>query len=672
MAERIASLYAEIGAETSGLEAGLKRTQDGIGGVMGSFTELSSAIGLVKQGAQVVGEVFSATVGKTIEYADQVRGLSQSFSITAEEASKLIQVGDDLGVSADTLKTAFRGMAQNGIAPSLDSLKALGAQYRAIQDPAERAQFALKNFGRAGLEFSPILLADASAMDASAKSAQQTGQIMSGEAVASARAYSVAVDNLTDSWEGFVYTLSGKVIPALTESLNYINEHQTNVKLLQDALDSGRISQIDYANTIDMTSGAGVKNNDVMKLIKAQAIEVSDSFDRATGTTRNFGDALSDSDAAMTKAMADAGNLADSVDKYTLAVEAANNKTELAAGLGGQVGQASKDYADTQAGLADDIAKTTAELDKYTKLQGQTVTVTTEAKASTLDLANAQFDAETAAIRIADAQKKLNENTDPDKTRQLQGALLDAQVAAEGAASKVNKLSGEMGSSDTVTLNYNTKIGELKGHLADLQGQADEAQAHMHELTNEFIFQQASAGLDAGAALELARSLGLIDEQTYTTSKSLDDLKGKYDTNRDGAISAAEAANGYTGAVSGLAGVIAQLQDKHITVTVDTINRQISENGVTSSGTSGQVTNPNSGAPRTGFASGVDDFIVPPGFPNDSYKIGLTSGERVSVNPDGQGGTGKAPIIGQVVMRSNDDIELLARKVATYLNTGAY
>jgi hypothetical protein len=36
-----------------------------------------------------------------------------------------------------------------------------------------------------------------------------------------------------------------------------------------------------------------------------------------------------------------------------------------------------------------------------------------------------------------------------------------------------------------------------------------------------------------------------------------------------------------------------------------------------------------------GFAAGVEDFLVPPGFPNDSFQVGLTSGERVSVKPAG-------------------------------------
>jgi DNA repair exonuclease SbcCD ATPase subunit len=43
------------------------------------------------------------------------------------------------------------------------------------------------------------------------------------------------------------------------------------------------------------------------------------------------------------------------------------------------------------------------------------------------------------------------------------------------------------------------------------------------------------------------------------------------------------------------------------------------------------------GTPFAGFQHGVEDFIVPPGFPNDSFAIGVSSGERVNVQPQGQG-----------------------------------
>lgn len=40
------------------------------------------------------------------------------------------------------------------------------------------------------------------------------------------------------------------------------------------------------------------------------------------------------------------------------------------------------------------------------------------------------------------------------------------------------------------------------------------------------------------------------------------------------------------------------------------------------------------------FAVGARDFIVPPGYPNDSYRVGLSSGEKVTVIPAGQGNGG--------------------------------
>ena len=47
------------------------------------------------------------------------------------------------------------------------------------------------------------------------------------------------------------------------------------------------------------------------------------------------------------------------------------------------------------------------------------------------------------------------------------------------------------------------------------------------------------------------------------------------------------------------------------------------------------------GTGALGFANGVSNFVVPQGFPNDSFMVGLTSGETVNVTPAGQrGGSG--------------------------------
>ena len=54
--------------------------------------------------------------------------------------------------------------------------------------------------------------------------------------------------------------------------------------------------------------------------------------------------------------------------------------------------------------------------------------------------------------------------------------------------------------------------------------------------------------------------------------------------------------------------------------------------------TSGRFVPPAIGrdAPAIMAANGLSDFVVPPGFPNDSFPINVTSGETVNVSPRGQ------------------------------------
>lgn len=52
------------------------------------------------------------------------------------------------------------------------------------------------------------------------------------------------------------------------------------------------------------------------------------------------------------------------------------------------------------------------------------------------------------------------------------------------------------------------------------------------------------------------------------------------------------------------------------------------------------VPTPNAGLPGPGFSDGVTNFVVPPGFNNDSFPMRVESGEEVTVKPKGQqGGT---------------------------------
>jgi hypothetical protein len=59
------------------------------------------------------------------------------------------------------------------------------------------------------------------------------------------------------------------------------------------------------------------------------------------------------------------------------------------------------------------------------------------------------------------------------------------------------------------------------------------------------------------------------------------------------------------------------------------------------------------------FATGVHNFIVPPGYPNDSYRVGLTSGEVVDVRPPGKTGSrdGGIHFHGDIILQGVQDPE---------------
>lgn len=160
--------------------------------------------------------------------------------------------------------------------------------------------------------------------------------------------------------------------------------------------------------------------------------------------------------------------------------------------------------------------------------------------------------------------------------------------------------------------------------------------AGLGELTKQTLFNQAAAGLDSLAALDLARSMGLIDEEAYAAGTAVEELRQKYDTNKDGAISAAEGASQFAREAANLA--------RELNLIPTNINTTISVTKIGDENFGGWTAPAGSGKPpavgleegvKIGGANGLD-MIVPPGYPNDSFPVWAQSGERVTITPAGQ------------------------------------
>jgi len=208
-------------AATASTKAGTGKTK--WDSLMTSFTGINSAIGIAKEAFAALSGVYDTVVGDTVAYAKQVRDLSREIGASAEDTSKLIQAADDVGISFGTLESAMTIAIRNGVNPTIDGMGKLADQYLAIQDPIDRTKFLLDNFGRSGADLAPLMELASEGIKALGEEAEATGLVLSGQAVADARAYEVAVDSLTDAWKGFTTSIGKEVIPALTDLVDTIS-----------------------------------------------------------------------------------------------------------------------------------------------------------------------------------------------------------------------------------------------------------------------------------------------------------------------------------------------------------------------------------------------------------------------------------------------------------------
>ncbi|MHB0966021.1 MAG: hypothetical protein ACYC36_06145 [Bellilinea sp.] len=100
----------------------------------------------------------------------------------------------------------------------------------------------------------------------------------------------------------------------------------------------------------------------------------------------------------------------------------------------------------------------------------------------------------------------------------------------------------------------------------------NDATSAMAKYTDQLLFKIASEGLDAAAALELARKMGLVDENTVLATEKTAEWKKKLD---DGAISLST----YNKLVTELRDKINGLSDKEITITYNQITTGTAPSG---------------------------------------------------------------------------------------------
>jgi len=307
MAEKVASLYAEIGADVSGLTKGLGQTKAGLNTaskqmtMFGGTTKdtikqlvgLSVAGGLAYKAIDGIADFFKSSVNDTMNYAKSVRDVSRALGISSQEASKIIQIADDVEVSVESLTMGFKAALKQGIVPSIDGLKGLAVEYRKLSTPAEKAQFALEKFGRSGLEMQKFLELAPGQIDEMAASAERLGLVLSQEEIAKTEEYRIAVDELTDAWGGLKTEVGMGVIPVLSNFITLMNE-----MLAMDSktwFKDGADAAAKFLNNLFGWNDGATDTEEHFAMMKRKAedlfpaiAETGDAFDEASKSTQKY------------------------------------------------------------------------------------------------------------------------------------------------------------------------------------------------------------------------------------------------------------------------------------------------------------------------------------------------------------------------------------------------
>jgi hypothetical protein len=184
--------------------------------------------------------LLKGAIEDTVEYAMDVKDFALALGITTEEASKLIQMGDDLRVSQETLQSAFRFALNQGIVPNVEGLIKLSEKMLAIEDPAARMQFAIQTFGRgAAVDMLRFLEQGPEGLREMADALEDSALVMSQDAVDAADEYRLALDELEDDWTA----MKMDFVLGIMNIADSINQLSDDYDEFNQAVEDGIITQ---------------------------------------------------------------------------------------------------------------------------------------------------------------------------------------------------------------------------------------------------------------------------------------------------------------------------------------------------------------------------------------------------------------------------------------------
>lgn len=616
MSQKIASMYVEMGADTSKLEAGLSRTKKGLKDTTTTASGVGKSIGdSFSKAAVMVGRVTAAVglMGATFKGALEFGKEGAQLLYAKDKFDKL---SDSIGTTADLLmidlKNATKGLVSDSeLIGSAGDFMALG-----LAKSHDEVVRLTRVAGALGMNMNQLVLT-------------LTNQT------------TMRFDALGVSVAGF-----DEKVKAL-EATGMSASDAFNEAFLQQAEE--QISKI--GDKADSTAA---------------------SFMRLEAATKNLGDEVK---TRLAPALANAADAA-------LLILTANDK----------ITEKYKAHNDEMVTMAASYADYVTEMERAAQVAGK------------WDINFATAEIQGMGVAIDEARRNVGILTEEEwKNERAVRAVEEANRAAADAAAAQREKNLDL---------YET-LGPTTGYMYDLAGAIDTANQRMWDsipaadaVTDAYAaykdaqqkltdaqenYEQGVGGEmkqifeDAGlSADEYSEVLGIIDELTGTTyQKQLDQtttLQGLVDLYkakgpeafRDGLQGVIDKFGPFDESVmeakeqvAGLVDEYNKLVSKDVYIRVHTFRYEYDMTPQNDYWKIGNEQNYGKNPGEPGGANGLS-MTVPPGYPNDSYRVWASSGEHVEITPQGKTGAGQTINIANVTLPGVRDARGFARELDAY------
>lgn len=312
MSQRVAALYAEIDAKTDKFDRGLKGVEGSLSDTRGHLSKLGGAfeeltgvsLGAAAGVAGIAGAVkmLGDSAQKAAAWGDEMGDLAQLTGATVEETSKMAAAFELVGVKTSTLQGAIKGLTNAGLQPNFRTIKALAAEYQAIESPVERNEFLFKKFGRAGLEMAEIMGKSAAELDRLSAAAYRSGKVIGEDTAGAAEEFNVNMAIMQQRIEGAQIAIGNTLIPVLNSAATAFDQLVTIWQLGQVKLREQR-GEIDGATAaLEMQRIAGIEPaTEATETLTAATDEQAVAFDAMAYAADEWGNtaAILAADAAL-------------------------------------------------------------------------------------------------------------------------------------------------------------------------------------------------------------------------------------------------------------------------------------------------------------------------------------------------------------------------------------